>query len=522
MSLAAYQRALKLCAARGAGVGAVRALGVAQSLATVALAIIAGLFLALLLTRGKVNPETVRKVALNHPEGTWLHPSWLKYAHSTNTGLYPIVVRNAEDADPLQQLGARCVAFLLKIAPPTRTNLGALLVLMAMGLAIVLLLAWLESMRRVVVVAAASGGTAAVRRQLHRQIYRLGQSALPTEGIEPTVELFTDEVERLHQGLLADLDAIPRARLGDRLDRVGFLPLLVVDLGAGLLGRLGRLVPPPVGAVGTATRRRQRADAAAYLSLLQQDLGLVRTVRVFGMEGFDNQRFDDHLEGHRTAEDRRLLWTGPVGSTGRQLIGAAAVLALGSRPRRDQSSAADRYGGGDSFGRLAPGRGQDDRRLPCLAARGSPSRPLGGGDLRLPRTLSRTSASRRRYFLAPLREGISFENVTLSGPSGKTLLDGVTFEILAKSRNAIMGRDEESKHALACLIPRLIDPKVGRVRADGMDLREVTLESLRAQVATVFQNDLVFSDSVFNNIGLGEPSHGLPRVIHAAKIAHAS
>ncbi len=84
-----------------------------------------------------------------------------------------------------------------------------------------------------------------------------------------------------------------------------------------------------------------------------------------------------------------------------------------------------------------------------------------------------------------------------------------------------MSLEEDAKQALVCLIPRLIDPKVGRVRIDGHDLRDVTLESIRAQVATVLQADLVFTDSVAVNIGLGDPSYPLPRIIEAAKVAHA-
>jgi len=125
-------------------------------------------------------------------------------------------------------------------------------------------------------------------------------------------------------------------------------------------------------------------------------------------------------------------------------------------------------------------------------------------------------------FLAPLRERITFENVTLDSTStGRTLLEGISLEIPARSRLAIMGRDEESKHALVCLVPRLIDPKVGRVRIDGRDIRSVTLESVRAQVAIVLQSELVFSDSVSANIGLSDPRITLPRIIEAAKIAHA-
>jgi ABC-type multidrug transport system fused ATPase/permease subunit len=125
------------------------------------------------------------------------------------------------------------------------------------------------------------------------------------------------------------------------------------------------------------------------------------------------------------------------------------------------------------------------------------------------------------HFLPPMRDRVSLENVTLESRSGRVLLDGVSVEFRAGTRTALMGLDEDAKLALACLIPRLIDPTVGRVRIDGQDLRDVTLESVRAQVAIVLQSDLVFTDSVAMNIGLGDPSYTLPRIIEAAKVAHA-
>jgi len=124
-------------------------------------------------------------------------------------------------------------------------------------------------------------------------------------------------------------------------------------------------------------------------------------------------------------------------------------------------------------------------------------------------------------FLNPLKEQITLENVTLESRSGRILLDGAAVEIPAGSRSALLGLDDDSKLALACLIPRLIDPKSGRVLIDGQDLREATLDSIRAQVATVLQADLVFTDSVLVNIGLGDPINTLPRVIEAAKVTHA-
>src|SRR5690606_32753847 len=81
-------------------------------------------------------------------------------------------------------------------------------------------------------------------------------------------------------------------------------------------------------------------------------------------------------------------------------------------------------------------------------------------------------------FLPPVSKRIVLENVSVEGPTGRRLLEGISLEIPAGSRTAIMGRDEDSKQALVCLLPRLLDPKSGRVRMDGLDLREVTLDSL--------------------------------------------
>jgi ABC-type multidrug transport system fused ATPase/permease subunit len=120
-----------------------------------------------------------------------------------------------------------------------------------------------------------------------------------------------------------------------------------------------------------------------------------------------------------------------------------------------------------------------------------------------------------------MHDRVTLENVSLESRSGRILLDGVSAEFRAGTRTALMGLDDDAKLALACLIPRLIDPKIGRVRIDGQDLRDVTLESVRAQVAIVLQSDLAFTDSVMMNIGLGDPSYSLPRIIEAAKVAHA-
>jgi ATP-binding cassette subfamily B protein len=125
-------------------------------------------------------------------------------------------------------------------------------------------------------------------------------------------------------------------------------------------------------------------------------------------------------------------------------------------------------------------------------------------------------------FLPALSKSLEFDNVTLQEPgTGRKLLQGVSFSVPAGKRVALVGPEETEKHAIVYLIPRFLDPTSGEIRIDRHNLRWVTLDSLRAQIAIVLQHNLVFNDSVANNIGCGDPSYTLPRIIEAAKIAHA-
>jgi ATP-binding cassette subfamily B protein len=125
-------------------------------------------------------------------------------------------------------------------------------------------------------------------------------------------------------------------------------------------------------------------------------------------------------------------------------------------------------------------------------------------------------------FLQPLSRQVEFDEVSLREPgTDHMLLEGANLTIQAGQRVAIVGADETAKHALVYLIPRFLDPTSGEIRIDEHNLRWVTLESLRAQMALVLQHNLVFNDTVANNIGCGDPSYTLPKIIEAAKVAHA-
>ena len=101
------------------------------------------------------------------------------------------------------------------------------------------------------------------------------------------------------------------------------------------------------------------------------------------------------------------------------------------------------------------------------------------------------------------------------------MLEEVSLIVPAGKRIGLIGADDLEKHALVYLIARLLDPTAGEIRIDQHNLRWVTLDSLRIQLATVLQHNLVFHDTVANNIGCGDSAYTLPQIIEAAKIAHA-
>jgi ATP-binding cassette subfamily B protein len=101
------------------------------------------------------------------------------------------------------------------------------------------------------------------------------------------------------------------------------------------------------------------------------------------------------------------------------------------------------------------------------------------------------------------------------------VLADINFVVRAGEKIGIVGADEDAKTAFISLIPRFVDPTDGEIRIDDLNLKWVTPESLRSQIGLVTQNNLIFNDTVANNIGCGEPSITLPRIIEAAKVAHA-
>jgi ABC-type multidrug transport system fused ATPase/permease subunit len=123
--------------------------------------------------------------------------------------------------------------------------------------------------------------------------------------------------------------------------------------------------------------------------------------------------------------------------------------------------------------------------------------------------------------LPPGPGNVTFENVTFGYDPHKPILHDVNFSINGGSVVAVVGPTGSGKSTIVNLIARYYDVQQGRILIDGVDVRDLTLSSLRTQVATVFQETYLFSDTVSGNIAYGRPHISEGDIEAAARLSQA-
>jgi ATP-binding cassette, subfamily B, bacterial len=128
----------------------------------------------------------------------------------------------------------------------------------------------------------------------------------------------------------------------------------------------------------------------------------------------------------------------------------------------------------------------------------------------------------RAQSLARAEGRIDFSQVSFSYPAGgRDALSDITFSVRPGETVALVGRSGAGKSTLTKLLLRFYDPARGSIRLDGIDLRALSLETLRANIALVLQETLVFDGTIRDNIAYGKPDASERDVIRAAIDADA-
>lgn len=252
--------------------------------------------------------------------------------------------------------------------------------------------------------------------------------------------------------------------------------------------------------------------------LLQETIQGNRVVKAFGMEGYEKQRFaeeNDRLFRLYMQATRIRAFTNPM----MEILAAFGIAGVVW------------YGG---YSVIVGGRTQGGflafltalfllyEPFKGLAKTNNAIQQAMGGAERVMELLDTGTdvLDRGARRLDHVRHGIRFEGVSFRYDQ-EFVLRGVDLEIGRGEVVALVGMSGGGKSTLADLIPRFYDVAEGRITIDGIDIREYTLASLRAQIAIVTQHTFLFNDTVRNNIAYGDIAQDMEAIVAAAKAANA-
>ena len=121
--------------------------------------------------------------------------------------------------------------------------------------------------------------------------------------------------------------------------------------------------------------------------------------------------------------------------------------------------------------------------------------------------------------LSSPRGDIRFTDVHFGYDAQRVILHGISFQVNAGEKVAIVGPTGAGKSTISRLLLRFYDPNSGRIAVDGLDLQEITQASLRDAIGVVPQDTVLFNDTIYYNIAYGDPSADEQHIYEAARTA---
>jgi len=360
-----------------------------------------------------------------------------------------------------------------------------------------------------------------LRRTLYNHIQRL---SLSEHDKAQTGDLIT----RVTSDISAIQDFINSALLGmlvNSLTLVGMIGVMLYINWRFTVIALS-IAPALFVVVYTFTRRIKQASRAVrkkeseLVSVVQEVLTSVRVVKAFAREDFEVARFESQsMENVETALRARSIKAklSPIVEV-LIAIGTCLVLGYGARlALRGELSAGILIVFFLYLGRMY----KPMRELSKMSD--AVSKAIVGFE-RIQEVLQVEARVRDlpRARRAPRFKGkIEFEHVTFAYDEKPPVLNDISFKIEAGKVAAIVGPSGAGKSTIISLIPRFYDPQSGRIKIDGVDIRQYRLKSLREQISFVLQDTLLFHASIWDNIAYGKPDAESQKVVRAAKLANA-
>jgi len=284
------------------------------------------------------------------------------------------------------------------------------------------------------------------------------------------------------------------------------------------------LLTIPISQIGKKLRKLSKSSQEKFAdlnSLLIETISGIKVVKAFCMENYEIERFkkkSQEMYKIVMKSVKRLLAINPITEIYGTICGVVMFLWLGSKVMGQEISL-----------------GIFVLFFASLMSIISPVKKLGNTHAMIQKALA---ANDRIYevldaeivvkekpnavVLKEMREKISLENVYFHyDKKSQDVLKDIDLEIKKGQLMAIVGPTGTGKTSLVNLIPRFYDPTGGRVKMDGIDLKDATLKSLRDQIGIVTQESILFNDTVRANIAYGHLEATQEEIEEAAKKAYA-
>ncbi|RKY94273.1 MAG: ABC transporter ATP-binding protein [Ignavibacteriae bacterium] len=265
-----------------------------------------------------------------------------------------------------------------------------------------------------------------------------------------------------------------------------------------------------------------QSKLADITSVLQESISGVKVVKAFGMERFENKKFMTETNNYfkmalKIVRTRNS--SSPITEVISVIIGAIIIYYGGLLVLKEGTLSASQFLG----------------FLFAIFQMMPPIKELGGVNNRI----QEASAAADRIFaimdtepliksrdssieLFDFKNKILFENVSfVYDDSNETILDNINFTVNRGEILALVGPSGGGKSTLVDLIPRFHDTTEGKILIDGIDIRDIKLNSLRSKMGIVTQDTFLFNGSIKQNIAYGLDDYPFEKIVEAAKTANA-
>ncbi|MEM6326214.1 MAG: ABC transporter transmembrane domain-containing protein [Bacteroidota bacterium] len=361
-----------------------------------------------------------------------------------------------------------------------------------------------------------------LRQRVYTHLHRLDLRYFTRTRTGEITSRLTNDVSRVQKTATDDL----AMALQLAFTLVGSLALMValnwrLTLVIGVVVPLIALATRYFGKAVRTLSRTIQDQLANTTAIAEEAIASVRVVKAFAREAFETRRYGEAVEAlFGTARKRAILVSAFWGGVGFLVFIALVIIFwFGGR-----EVLAERLTAGDLVAFIVYAL-NIARSVGGASSLYASFNSAAGASERLFELLDTepeiTSPSGALPLSYPVRGRVAFEGVTFSYEPDRRILDDVSLEVEPGETIALVGPSGAGKTTLLNLIPRFYDPDRGRVRIDGVDIREATVESVREAVSLVAQDVELFGVSLAENIRYGRLGATMQEVEAAARAANA-